>query len=150
MLIATWTRVKHIRKFSSPENVFPGFKVFSYWLIEVWSIDLLDMQQISRENLGVRYLFVAVNTLICFLWVVGVKSKISKACSEALKKLFQLISNEMLQKLVQPKKIPNRYRHIKAKNLLLNLQNVAKRIVKKFTLQDTRRNLLILLWLRNT
>ena len=61
------------------------------------------MQQISRENLGVRYLFVAVNTSIRFLWVVGVKSKTSKACSEALKKLFQLISNEMLQRLVQPK-----------------------------------------------
>ena len=73
-------------KFKLTRKRFPRVKVISYRLNEVWSFDLADMQQLSRENLGVRYLFVAVDTLSRFLWVVGVKSKTSKACSEALKK----------------------------------------------------------------
>ena len=72
-------------KFKLTRNRFPRLKVISYRLNEVWSIDLADMQQLSRENLGVRYLFVAVDTLSCFLWVVGVKSEASTECSEALK-----------------------------------------------------------------
>ena len=63
-------------KFKLTRKRFPRLKVISYRLNEVWSIDLADMQQLSRENLGVRYLFVAVDTLSRFLWVVGVKSDI--------------------------------------------------------------------------
>ena len=116
-------------KFKLTRKRFPRIKVISFRLNEVWSIDLADMQKLPEKNLAVRYLFVAVDTLSHFLWVVGVKSKTSKACSEALKKLFQLISNEMPHKLVQPKKFPKRYGLIKVKSLLVNSQNFAKRIV---------------------
>ena len=73
-------------KFKLTRKRFPRLTVISYRLNEFWSIDLVDMQQFFRENLGVRYLSVALDTLSRFLRVVGVKSKRSKACSVALKK----------------------------------------------------------------
>ena len=54
-------------KFKLTRKCFPRLKVISYRLNEVWSIDLAHMQQLSRENLGVKYLFVAVDTLSRFL-----------------------------------------------------------------------------------
>ena len=95
-------------KFKLTRNCFPRLEVISYRLNEVWSIDLADMQQLSRENLGFRYLFVAVDTLSRFLWVVGVKSKASKACSEALKKVIstnrqrnaQILCNEKVRRKI--------------------------------------------------
>ena len=75
-------------KFKLTRKRFPRLKVVSYRLNEVWSIDLADMQQLATQNSGVRYLFVAVDTLSRFLWVIGVKSKTSKACTDALKKII--------------------------------------------------------------
>ena len=90
--------LKHVNRYLNSSETYTKFKltrkcfsrlnVISCRLNEVWSCDLAAMQQISRENLGVRYLFVAVDASSCFLWVVGVKSETSKACSEALKKLI--------------------------------------------------------------
>ena len=62
-------------KFKLTRKRFPRLKLVSFWPNEVWSIDLADMQQLSTQTSGVRYLFVAVDTLSRFLWVVGVKSK---------------------------------------------------------------------------
>ena len=99
---ATNSSLKHVNcylnssktytKFKLTRKRFPRPKVISYRLNEVWSIDLADMQELPRDILGVMHLFLAVDILSGSLWVVGMKSKTSKACSEALKKLFQLIT----------------------------------------------------------
>ena len=73
-------------KFKLTKKRFPRLKVVSYRLNEVRSIDLADMQQLATQNSGVRYLFVAVDTLSRFLWVFGVKSKTTNACTDWLKK----------------------------------------------------------------
>ena len=96
----TYTKIRLTRKH------FSRLKVISYRLNEVWSIDLADMQHLSRENLGVRYLFVAVDTLSCFLWVVGVKSQTSKALSEALKKIISTNKQRNAPKICATKKLP--------------------------------------------
>ena len=75
-------------KFKMAKKRFPRLKVISYRLNEIWSIDLADMQQLAKENSGIRYLFVAVDTLSRFLWVSGVKSKSSRDCAEALRKII--------------------------------------------------------------
>ena len=94
------------KKFKLARKSFPRLKVISYLLKEVWSIDLADKQQLSRENLGVRYLFVAVDTLSCFLWVVGVKSKTSKACSRAVKKIISTNRQRNAPKVCATKNFP--------------------------------------------
>ena len=78
----TYTKLKLTRR------RFPRLKVVSYRPNEIWSIDLADMQQLATENSGVRHLFVAVDTLSRFLWVTGLKSKTSRACTGALKKII--------------------------------------------------------------
>ena len=74
-------------KFKLTRKRFPRLKVVSYRLNEIWSIDLADMQQLATKNLGVRYPFMAVDILSRFLWVRGLKSKTSRACTGALKKI---------------------------------------------------------------
>ena len=75
-------------KFKLTRKRFPKLKVGSYRLNEVWSIDLADMHQLAMQTSRVRFLFVAVDTLSRFLWVIGVKSKTSKTCTDALKKII--------------------------------------------------------------
>ena len=98
----TYTKFKFTRK------RFPRLKVISYRLNEVWFIELADMRQLSRKNLGVRYLFVMVNTLGCFLWVVGVKSETPEACSEALKKFISTNKQRNTPKNCATKRIPRK------------------------------------------
>ena len=115
---ATNCSLKHVNRYLSSSETYTKFKltrkrfrrlkVISYRLNEVWSIDLADMQQLSRENSGVRYLFVAVDTLSRFLWVVGVKSKTSKACSEALKRIISINKQRNAPKICATKKFPEK------------------------------------------
>ena len=75
-------------KFKMAKKRFIRLKVISYRLNEIWSIDLADMQQLARDNSGIKYLFVAVDTLSRFLWASGMKSKTSKECADVLKKII--------------------------------------------------------------
>ena len=98
----TYTKFKFTRK------RFPRPKVVSYWLNEVWSIDFGDMQQLVTQKSGIRYLFVVVDTLSRFLWVIGVKSKTSKACTDALKKIFATNRQRNAPKICSSKSYPEK------------------------------------------
>ena len=104
----------------------PRLKVISYRLNEVWSIDLADMQQVS----GVRYLFVAVDTLSRFLWVVSVKSKTSKACSEALKKIISTNKQRNAPKIFASKKFPEKIWADQGKEFAGEFAAVAERYIR--------------------
>ena len=71
-------------KFKQARRNFTRLKVQSYRLNEIWSIDLADMQQLSEFNQGITFLFVAVDTLSRFVWVVPLKRKTAAACRQAL------------------------------------------------------------------
>ena len=90
-----------------PENG-TRLKVVSYRLNEVWSIDLADMQQLETQNSGVRYLFVAVDTLSRFQWVIGLKTKTSKACTDALKKIIATNRHRNAPKICSSKSYPEK------------------------------------------
>ena len=81
----------------------------SYRLNEIWSIDLADMHQLATENLGIRYLFVAVDTLSRFLWVTGLKSKTSRACTGALKKIIATNRQRNAPKICAGKYFPEKF-----------------------------------------
>ncbi len=58
-------------------NKYPTSK---YEVLEVdqqWSVDLADMQIISRQNKGYRYLLCVIDVFSKFAWVKPVKSKVS-------------------------------------------------------------------------
>ena len=71
-------------KFKQALGNFTRLKVQSYRLNEIWSIDLADIQQLSEFNQGITFLFVAVDTLSRFVWVVPLKRKTAAACRQAL------------------------------------------------------------------
>ena len=115
---ATNCSLKHVNRylnsseahtmFKLTEKRFPRLKIISHRLKAVWSFDLADMQKLSEKNLAVRYLFVTVDTLSRFLWVVGVKSETSKACSEALKKNISTNKQRNAAKFGATKKFPKK------------------------------------------
>ena len=71
-------------KFEQARTNYTRQKVQSYRLNEIWSIDLTDMQQLSEIKQGITFLFVALDTLSRFLWVVPLKRKTAAACRQAL------------------------------------------------------------------
>ena len=52
--------------------------------------DLADMQHLARQNKGVRYLLVCIDTFSRFLYVVPLLDKRGITCARALKKIFSL------------------------------------------------------------
>ena len=66
------------------------------------------MQQFATQNSGLRYLFVAVDILSRFLWVIGVESKNSKACTDALKKIIATSRQRNAPKIWSSKIYPDK------------------------------------------
>ena len=84
----TYSKCKQSRK------NFLCLKVQTFRLNEIWSVDLADMQQLARPNNGVKFLFVAVDTLSRFLWVRPIKRKTADSCRNALKQITSDIKDE--------------------------------------------------------
>ena len=89
------------------------------------------MQQLSSENLIVRYLFVAVDTLSRFLWVVAEKSRTSQACSVALKKIFSTNKQRIAPKNCATKKYPEKIRADQGKKFAKEFVEFCKKNVIK-------------------
>ena len=67
------------------------------------------MQKLAANNSGIRYLFVAVDALSCYLWVEPLKVKTSQACKEALMRIIAKNRKQPVPKICnathQPEKI---------------------------------------------
>ena len=77
-------------KFKQARQRFLRFKVQSYRINEIWSIDLADMQSIASENKNVRYLLVAVDTLSRYLRVEPMKDKNASTTKKAFQRMLKL------------------------------------------------------------
>lgn len=53
-----------------------------------WQADLADMQQLSRNNSGFRYLLTCIDVFSKFAWVVPIRSKSASEMLEGMKRLF--------------------------------------------------------------
>ena len=58
-------------------NKYPTSKYEVSEIDQQWSIDLADMQIISRQNKGFRYLLCVIDVFSKFAWVKPVKTKVS-------------------------------------------------------------------------
>lgn len=67
---------------------FARKKLFVTNIDDVWFIDLMDVQRLSKMNDGVRYLLVSVDGLSRFLFLRALKNKTGKACRDALQDIF--------------------------------------------------------------
>lgn len=75
---------------------FPRRKVIVNHIDEIWSVDLMDCQKDEKENNGIRFLFICVDVMSKFVWVVPMKSKADTV--EAFKEILA-VSKRKPQKL---------------------------------------------------
>ena len=54
---------------------FKRQKVYSSYKDNIWSVDLADMQSLSKCNKGIRYLLCAIDLFRKYNWVVPLKDK---------------------------------------------------------------------------
>lgn len=67
---------------------FPKAKVMVYGIDHQWVADLIDVQGLSRDNKGYKYLLTVIDALSKFLWVVPVKNKTGPEMVRAFQSIF--------------------------------------------------------------
>ena len=53
-----------------------------------WSMDLMDVQNLSKENDGIKFLLILIDTLSKYLRVVALRQKTAKDVLDAMKLVF--------------------------------------------------------------
>lgn len=69
---------------------FPRREVILKGIDDLWQADLIDMQNLKRENKNYRYILVIIDAFSKFAWSVGVKTKCKTEIMEAFKKILLL------------------------------------------------------------
>ena len=67
---------------------FPRRKTLARHVDHIWQADLIDMQQISKENRGFRYILTVIDILSRYAFAIPVKNKTGKSMIDAFKKIF--------------------------------------------------------------
>ena len=68
---------------------FPTLPVLVFNIDEQWVVDLVEVQNISKYNKGMRYLLMVIDAFSKFAWVEPIKSKTRKAVTEAFEKILK-------------------------------------------------------------
>ena len=90
---ASYSLHKQARKnFSRNRTVVRGID-------QQWQADLADMQSISDDNDGVKYLLTVIDVFSKYAWVIPVKNKGTKEMLNAFQRLFKISSPRKPEKL---------------------------------------------------
>ena len=64
-------------------------KVYSQFKDNIWGVDLADMQSLSKENKGIKYLLCAIDLFSKYAFVVTLKDKKGISITNAFKKIIK-------------------------------------------------------------
>ena len=64
-------------------------RVYVKGIDQIFAADLVDMQQFSRDNKGVKYLLTVIDILSRYGWIVPLKTKTGLEVANALQKIFK-------------------------------------------------------------
>ena len=64
-------------------------KVYSQFKDNIWGVDLVDMQSLSRKNKGIKYLLCAIDLYIKYAFVVPLKDKKGISIVNAFNKIIK-------------------------------------------------------------
>ena len=81
-ILADELRKPIIRKFNKR-------KVYSQFKDNIWGVDLVDMQSLSRKNKGIKYLLCAIDLYIKYAFVVPLKDKKGISTVNAFNKIIK-------------------------------------------------------------
>ena len=73
-------------------------KIYSSFRDNIWGVDLVDMQSLSKYNKGTKYLLCAIDLFNKYAWVVPIKDKKGTSIANAFKKILS-DSNRKLNKI---------------------------------------------------
>ena len=64
-------------------------KVYSQFKDNIWGVDLVDMQSLSRKNKGIKYLLCAIDLYSKYAFVVSLKDKKGISIVNAFNKIIK-------------------------------------------------------------
>ena len=70
-------------------------KFYSYFGGNSWSVDLADMQSLSKYNKGIKYFLCAIDLFSKYAWVVPIKDKKGTRIVNAFKKISKRKPNKI-------------------------------------------------------
>ena len=67
---------------------FQKRKVYSSFKDNIWGVDLVDVQSLSKYNKGIKYLLCAIDLFSKYEWVIPLKDKKGTSTVNAFKKII--------------------------------------------------------------
>ena len=67
---------------------FKRWKVYSSFRDNIWGVDLVDMQSLSKYNKGIKYLLFAIDLFSKYAWVVPLRGKRGISIVNAFQKII--------------------------------------------------------------
>ena len=68
---------------------FPKRRVYVNSIDQTWAVDLIDMQQYSKQNKHYRYLLAVIDVFSKYGWLIPLKNKTGVTVSDTFKTLFK-------------------------------------------------------------
>ena len=56
---------------------------------ENWAVDLIDTQEFSKDNNGIKYLLTVIDIFSKFVWIVSLKRKTGQEVANAFSRIFK-------------------------------------------------------------
>ena len=84
---------------------FKKRKVYSSFRDNIWGVDLVDMQSLSKFNKGIKYLLCAIDLFSKYAWVIPIKDKNGTSIVNAFKKIISKGSKAESKGRRKPNKI---------------------------------------------
>ena len=84
---------------------FKKRKVYSFFGDKIWSVDLADMQSLSKYNKGIKYLMCTIDLFDKYAWVVPIKDEKGVSTVNAFKKVILKGSEAESKRQIKPNKI---------------------------------------------
>jgi len=69
-------------------NKFKKRRIITYGIDHIWAADLLIMTKYSKENNGLKYILVVIDTFSKYLWLKPVERKLASHVSSAFQKIL--------------------------------------------------------------
>ena len=68
---------------------FPTLPVKVFTIVEQWTVDLIEVINISKQNQGYKYLLTVVEVFSKYAWVEPIKTKTGQAVTDAFEKILK-------------------------------------------------------------
>jgi len=69
-------------------NKFKKRRIVTWGIDHIWAADLLIMKKYAKENRGLKYILVVIDSFSKYLWLIPVERKLASHVTPAFKKIL--------------------------------------------------------------